>query len=163
LALTYTRNPQKSEEITQDVFLHLWEKRDELKAVKKFGVWLHVIARNMVISSTREKLRALAGGYQEFNNEDAAMETLLVPDRQVEYKESYQLLLKGIELLPKQRRQVFKMSRLEGLSNIEIAEKLQMHPVTVSQYMAKAIVFLKAYLHDHTGDLILAIVLMGGA
>ena len=129
--LTYTKNPQKSEEITQDVFLHLWEKRDELRAVKKFGAWLHVIARNMVISSTCEKMRALAGGYQEFNNEDAAMETLLMPDRQAGYKESYQLLLKGIELLPKQRRQVFKMSRLEGLSNIEIAEKLSMHPAMV--------------------------------
>ncbi len=159
--LTYTRNPETAEEITQDIFINLWNNREKLKEVNDFSAWLTIVARNNILSALRKRLQGLAGHTQlQDMPEDMLMETLLVPDKQAESKEFYQLLLKGIELLPEKRRAVFKMSRLEGLSNLEIAEKLQMHPVTVSQYMAKALGFLRAYLHSHTGNAVLAIVLI---
>jgi len=159
--LTYIRNPETAEEITQDIFINLWNKREKLKEVNNFSAWLTIVARNRILSGMRKRLQALAGHTQlQDMPEDMVMETLLVPDKQAELRESYQVLLKGIELLPEKRRVVFKMSRLEGLSNLEIAEKLQMHPVTVAQYMAKALVFLRTYLHSHTGDAVLAIVLI---
>ncbi len=161
LALTYTRNPETSEEITQDILLNLWKKREKLGDVNNFSAWLTTVARNRIISELRKRLKELID-QKELREmpEDLVMETLLLPDKQTELRESYQLLLKGIEMLPEKRKIVFKMSRLEGLSNLAIAERLQLHPDTVAQYLAKALAFLRTFLYTHTGDAILAIILL---
>ncbi len=159
-ALTYTHSPQASEEITQDIFLQVWLKRETLKEITNFSGWLHILARNKIISLMRVKVQELAGLSEVQSSHDNAIESILVPDLQAEHRQSYQLLLKGIEMLPEKRKAVFKMSRLEGMSNIEIAEKLQMNPVTVSQYLAKALGFLRSYLNNHTDEAILVVLMM---
>ena len=55
-ALTYTHDTQYAEEITQDIFTHLWLKRETLTEVQNFGVWLNVVARNQIISVMRSRL-----------------------------------------------------------------------------------------------------------
>lgn len=158
-ALTYTHSPQKAEEITQDIFLNVWNNRTILKEITDFNHWLKVVARNKIISALRVKLQDIAG---LDTTQDTTIEPLLVPDRQIEYREHYQILLKGIELLPEKRREVFKLSRLEGKSNLEIAQQLNIHPVTVSQYLAKSLAFLKTYLLEQEVSLFYGLLLLGG-
>ena len=158
-ALTYARSAQKAEEITQDIFLVVWNSRDKLPGLDSFAAWLHVVARNKIVSAMRQKVRQIAVG-DEYPKD--TIDPLLVPDQQLESREAYRLLLKGIDLLPEKRREVFKLSRLEGLSNLEIAEQLQIHPVTVGQYLAKALVFLKTYLNEYQINTIAAIIALGG-
>ena len=161
-ALTYTRSPQQAEEVTQDIFLLVWQQRLKLTEIDEFPAWLHVVARNKIISALRKKLLQLSQWNEVETNHPDLLETLLVPDKQAEYREARQLLLKGIEALPEKRRQVFKMSRLDGKSNTEIAESLQLHPVTVAQYLAKALTFLRAYLEERQIDAITAILILAG-
>jgi RNA polymerase sigma-70 factor (family 1) len=162
-AFTYTCSPQKAEEITQDIFLQVWNNRDKLKEIGHFHSWFKVVARNKIISALRGKLHEIAGLNEiQEDTTDTAIETLLVPDQQMEYRESYQILLRGIELMPEKRRAVFKMSRLEGKSNLEIADQLKIHPVTVSQYLAKSLIFLKMYLQEHEVEVVLGIILLSG-
>jgi RNA polymerase sigma-70 factor (family 1) len=162
-ALTYTHSPQKAEEITQEIFIQVWNNRNKLKEINHFHSWFKVVARNKIISALRGKLHEIAG-LNEIQEDvtDSVIETFLVPDRQMEYRESYQILLKGIEMMPQKRREVFKMSRLEGMSNLEIADQLNIHPVTVSQYLAKSLAFLKIYLQEHEVEVVLGLILLGG-
>ncbi|WEK38310.1 MAG: sigma-70 family RNA polymerase sigma factor [Candidatus Pseudobacter hemicellulosilyticus] len=162
-ALTYTHSPQKAEEITQDIFLQVWNNRAKLKEIADFEHWFKVVARNKIISALRGKLQEIAtlDAIGE-NNSNATIEPLLKPDLQAEYRESYQILLKGIELMPEKRREVFKLSRLEGKSNQEIAELLNIHPVTVSQYLAKSLAFLKTYLQEQEVGTMHCLLLLGG-
>jgi RNA polymerase sigma-70 factor (family 1) len=159
-ALTYTHSPQKAEEVTQDIFLQVWKNRHKLKEIIDFSNWFKVVARNKIISALRSKLQEIAG--LDTIREDSMIEPLLVPNLQAEYYESYQILLKGIELMPEKRREVFKLSRLEGKTNQEIAEQLHIHPVTVSQYLAKSLAFLKTYLQEQDVTLLHCLLLLGG-
>jgi RNA polymerase sigma-70 factor (ECF subfamily) len=159
-ALTYTHSPEKAEEITQDIFLQVWKNRDKLEAIVDFSHWFKVVARNKIISAMRGKLQEIAG--LDTVTEATTIEPLLKPDLQTEYRESYQILLKGIELMPEKRREVFKLSRLEGKSNQEIAAQLNIHPVTVSQYLAKSLAFLKTYLQEQDVNLVHCLLLLGG-
>lgn len=159
-ALTYTHSPEKAEEVTQDIFLQVWKNRTKLEEIADFLHWFKVVARNKIISALRGKLQEMAG--LDTVPETTTIEPLLIPDLQTEYRESYQILLKGIELMPEKRREVFKLSRLEGKSNQEIAAQLNIHPVTVSQYLAKSLAFLKTYLQEQEVNLLYCLILLGG-
>lgn len=161
-ALTYSHSPQKAEEITQEIFIQVWNNRNKLKEINHFQSWFKVVARNKIISALRGKLTEISGLSEiQEDTTDTVVETFMVPDRQMEYRESYQILLKGIEMMPEKRKEVFKLSRLEGLSNLEIADQLKIHPVTVSQYLSKSLAFLKTYLAEHEVEVVLGIILLG--
>lgn len=154
--LAYVKSVEKAEELAQDIFLKVWAVRNKLMGVDRFEDYLFVIARNTIYRSFRKKVQELVA----ITSDEA--ETDLVPDLQTEYRDSYQLLLRGIEQLPEKRRQVFRMSRLEGMTHEQISQALGIHKVTVAQYIVKSLSFLKSYLEEHTGDTILVIILLRG-
>jgi len=154
-SLAYLRSAQRAEEVTQDIFLKVWLNREKLTEVRSQENYLFILARNHLVNETRKRIDQLYG-----QPSAAEASTALTPDLQTEYKESYHLLLKGIELLPEKRKQVFKMSRLEGMSNERISTELGMHKDTVYQYITKALIFLRTYLREHSDDTALVILLL---
>ncbi|HEY4290762.1 MAG TPA: sigma-70 family RNA polymerase sigma factor [Puia sp.] len=152
--LVYLKSAPRAEEITQDVFMKIWTGREKLPEVRNLDNYLFIIARNHIFNEARKKINLIYGDVGE------RAETSFLPDLQTEYKESYQQLLKGIELLPEKRRQVFKLSRLEGLSNEQIATRLGIHKDTVYQYLVKALLFLRAYMQEHMGGTLLVLLLI---
>lgn len=155
--MSWLKSAEEAEELTQDVFLKTWKARDQLEGLDNFDNWLFIISRNAIVSAVRQKLRR--PGF--LRGQDGEAEALR-PDQWLEHRQHYQLLLTGIGLLPEKRQQVFRMSRLEGLTHEQIAERLGMHKDTVAQYIVKAVAFLKSYLQEHTGDTLLVIVLLAG-
>jgi RNA polymerase sigma factor (sigma-70 family) len=153
--LAYLKSAPRAEEITQDIFMKVWDTREKLPAVRNLDNYLFIIARNRIVNETRKKINLIYGPVEE------QTETASTPDLQTEYRESYQLLLKGIGLLPEKRRAVFKMSRLEGMSNEQIAATLGIHKDTVYQYLIKSILFLRDYMQQHMGDTLLLLLLLG--
>jgi len=153
--LVYLKSAPRAEEITQDVFMKIWTAREKLPEVRNLDNYLFIIARNHIFNEARKKINLVYGDVGE------RAETSFLPDLQAEYKESYQQLLKGIELLPEKRRQVFKLSRLEGLSNEQISTQLGIHKDTVYQYLVKSLLFLRAYMQEHMGDTLLVLLLIG--
>jgi len=149
--LAYLKSAPRAEEVTQDIFMKIWTTREKLPEVRNLDNYLFIIARNHIFNETRKKITLIYGQVEE------RAETSALPDLQAEYKESYQQLLKGIELLPEKRRIVFKLSRLEGLSNEQIAARLGIHKDTVYQYLVKSLLFLRAYMQEHMGETLLVI------
>lgn len=155
-SLAFVKSVPQAEELTQDIFMKVWRNRGKLSEVDNFENWLFILARNLIFDSFKAKVNSPP---QFAGSNDTE---LLTPDLQAEHRDTYQLLLRGIEQLPEKRRQVFRMSRLEGMSHEQIAEALGIHKVTVAQYIVKSLSFLKSYLEDHTGDTILVIILLRG-
>ena len=156
-ALSWMRSAEEAEELTQDIFLKVWHSRGQLAGVENFENWLFIVSRNTIVSAVRKKLSR-----PSFLQQQEQEENSLRPDLLSENRQHYQVLLNGIGLLPEKRQQVFRMSRLEGLTHEQIAERLGMHKDTVAQYIVKAVAFLKIYLQEHIGDSLLVIILLGG-
>lgn len=156
-SLAFVKSVPHAEELTQDIFMKVWRKREMLKEVEHFENWLFILARNMIFDSFKIKINCPL----QFAGIEAGVD-LMTPDLHAEGRDTYQLLLKGIEQLPEKRQQVFRMSRLEGMSHEQIAQELGIHKVTVAQYIVKSLSFLKSYLEEHTGDTILVIILLRG-
>lgn len=142
-ALTIVKSPQTAEEITQDIFLKIWQQKEKLSEVQSFKHYIYVVGRNQVISQLRKKM---AGQLEEPGD---ILEGRLMPDEQLQYKETYRLVLEGIGKLTPQQQLVFKMSRLEGLSYEEIGGRLGLSKNTVKGHMVLALNFLRIYFRDH--------------
>ena len=154
--LAWLRSAAEAEELTQDIFMRVWTSREKLKQVESFEDWLFIIVRNAAVSALRVKLSRPA-----FLEEQDAEEHRLRPDLRMEGRERYEILLEGIRLLPEKRQEVFRLSRLEGLTHEQIADRLGIHKDTVAQYIVKAVAFLRGYLREHLGDTFLVILLLG--
>jgi RNA polymerase sigma-70 factor (ECF subfamily) len=141
-ALAYTKSSSRAQEITQDVFLKIWYKRKSLPEIRDFKNYLFILSRHHIISAMRKKL-----GDFTCNDLLETPEGTLIPDQQLEYKETWNLILEGIEKLPTARKAIFKMSRLEGLSYEDIAEKRNISKNTVKEHIVLALNFLRTYIH----------------
>ena len=156
-ALSWMKSAEEAEELTQDIFLKVWHSRGQISKVDNFENWLFIISRNTIVSAVRKKL-----SQPNFLREQEMEENALRPDHLLENRQHYQVLLTGISLLPAKRQQVFRMSRLEGLTHEQIAEQLGIHKDTVAQYIVKAVIFLKSYLQEHIGNSLLVTILLAG-
>ena len=156
-ALYWMKSAEDAEELTQDVFLKVWKARGQINQVDNFEDWVFIISRNTIVSAVRKKLNR-----PNFLPEQELEENSWRPERLTENRQHYQILLAGINLLPQKRQEVFRMSRLDGLTYEQIAERLGIHKDTVAQYIAKAVSFLKGYLREHIGDDLLVIILLTG-
>lgn len=141
--LSYIKDPHYAEEITQDIFVAIWKNRDGLAAIEHFAAYLFKATRNKTISAFRQKLKAITVPVQDAL--DLAAEQ---PAETVEFQQLSETIIRGIELLPPRRQQVFKLSRLEGKTYDDIARQLNISRSSVNQHIVEALVFLRTYLRD---------------
>ena len=137
-----TKTRHTAEEIMQEVFLKLWQKREVLE-IDNPGGWLHRVASNLAYNYL--KRQALEGRLlSSLKNKPANLFSEI--DQQLDYKESKELIYKALSQLPDQQRKVYQLSLQEGLSRKEIADLLQISPHTVKNHRAKALQFIKNFL-----------------
>lgn len=136
----YTRSHYLAEEAVQLTFIRLWEKRESLSEEYTLSAQLYRIVKSTVIDLLRkEAARAITPV------PDTLPETISIPDssQATEQKHEVAQVMNAIETLPRIRKQVFKLSRLEGLSHKEIATELSVSPKTVETHITKAIRHLR--------------------
>ena len=140
----YITSNAESEEIVQDVFIKLWNSRSSLDEKKSLEGYLFMITRNTLFNYNRKTINeeslelTLLGSMEEsmqYNIEDE----LVAADLQ-------EFIDKLIEQMPAQRKKIFQMSREEGLSNADIAERLGISIKAVERAMTLALKFLRESL-----------------
>jgi RNA polymerase sigma-70 factor (family 1) len=127
-------------DILQDVFVKLWENRKNIKNVETFNAWIFTITKNTVVSYFREKIKLTE--FESRVREMATTESYLT-NTTAEYEDIKEKVEQLIEKLPEKRKQIFKLSREQGLSNKEIATEMSISIKTVEDHMMHAIRFLK--------------------
>lgn len=125
-----------AEDVAQNIFMKLWVNRHSLSPDQSLKNYLCVIARNEVINILKSK-------HSKSIILPSVMPEAHLYDRSTEewfnYSETNARLQKDIESMPAQRRTVFKMSRYEHLSNLEIAVKLNLSVRTVEKHIELAL------------------------
>ena len=139
-ALHLARQSEDAEEIVQEVFLKVWERRHQLDPDQNFDGYLFSIARNMVYNKARRRVYEFA-----FTQYVAAagQGTGCFTEETVAYHDLVKLLEETYATLPPIRRQVFVMSRVEGKSNTEIAQLLNTSNSNIENHLNKALKSIK--------------------
>lgn len=135
-----------SEEIIQDVFLRLWQSRQQLATVEHPGAYLYHMASNRTLDYIKRNARDVKLQYYAARWLAPAPDH---PDRQQDFREIDRLLKEAVTRLPAQRGKVYQLVREEGLSHAEIAERLQISKHTVRNHVAEALQEIRIYLREH--------------
>ncbi|MEM7373963.1 MAG: RNA polymerase sigma-70 factor [Bacteroidota bacterium] len=151
-ALRYVDDPAQADEVVQEVFAQLWEKRSTINIQSSLKSYLFRAVHNHCLNLIKhQKVRETYRTHVEANRAEFQVDET---DSMIEVdiKES---IMEGIASLPKQCAKVFRMNRLEGFKYREIAEKLGISQKTVEAQMAKAMRRMRVYLKDHLPLLLL--------
>ncbi|MCW1734359.1 RNA polymerase sigma factor [Anaerorudis cellulosivorans] len=137
---------EDAEEIVQESFIKIWEKREEFIEGYSFDAFLFKIAKNTFLNFTREKVnrRVFEDHFQLINEVESGK-----TDDYVIFKETREIIRLIIEGMPPRRREVFMMRKVEGLSRKEISEKLGISVITVDSQLLKANTYLKDELKKY--------------
>lgn len=144
-------SPEEAEEIVQEVFIRVWENRATLKEGLPFEAFIIRIAKNLIYNKAKRRVNehAYKAYYMQHTN------TLrLTTEEDVNFKTLASLTSRFIEQLPPQRKTIFTMSRMEGLTNKEIAAHLNVSVSTVENHINKALKSLKQHLYQHDVDML---------
>lgn len=141
-----------AEEITQDIFVQLWQEADTYTHIHSLPAWLYRISRNKSINILKEQLARLKREHifseeQEYYTESGAFEE---PNKREE------LLAYFLPLLPEKTRRVLELKLYEQLSNEEISKKLGISSHTVKNHLSNSYQQLRLHIARH-----LALVLLG--
>lgn len=142
-ALSFLKNEQEAEELLQDVFLKLWEIRANLDTSKNIKSFLFKICVNQMYDFIRHK--NIEQAYRDYSLHNYPADEENTWD-QVIYNDMLNNLEKLVAAMPEQRQRIFRLSKEEGLSNDEIATKLNLSKRTVENQLYRAISFLKERL-----------------
>ncbi|EGJ72014.1 RNA polymerase, sigma-24 subunit, ECF subfamily [Bacteroides coprosuis DSM 18011] len=148
------RNSEQAQDITQDVFLLIWEKRNQIDCDLNFDSYLLKIAQNMVYQTFRKNV--VRENYinslqiQELIVQSNSMEDNIDSDFLEEY------IMSLVEALPKSRRDIFLLYWKSGLNYKEIATQLSISDKTVATQVRRSIFYLK----EQIGNVALTILLL---
>lgn len=135
-----------SEEVTQDLFIKVWENRLVLMNVSSFKPYLYRAAKNLLLNYIRkEQLQTKVITHYQYHL-PAADETI---DEKIEYNQYYQITRNAVELLPEKRKQIFKLRSEDALTIDEIAAKLSISRSVVKKQWHKGVLFVREYLYKH--------------
>lgn len=148
IAANKTGDTEVAQELVQDAFLSLYRHKHNLKDDTSLGAYLYTALKNNILNHYRKE--STHKRYEAYMQRQAP-----VMDNSTEYnintRELELQLLEAIEKLPPQCKTVFKMSRMDGLSDKEIAARLDISLNTVEQHKRKALRILRLAFKDYLG------------
>lgn len=138
----YLNDKQESEELALDIFLYVWEHRQEIEVKISLKAYLFRAARNKCLNSLRDRRTSLS--LDELNDQGQ----LAVDPSSLEMEELTHLIEEAICSLPDRCQEVFRKSREENLSNQHIANEMQISIKTVEGQITKALKRIKEFLGE---------------
>jgi RNA polymerase sigma-70 factor (ECF subfamily) len=144
--LRFTRSRAMAEEITQEVFIKLWETRERVDPTLAFDSYLYRIARNHALNVVKRiQIENIVMGQLTHQ------QTLLgsATDSYLHYVECQTVIDKAIEMLPPKRQEIFRMSKLEYVQHDTIALRLDISKHTIKSQIVKASKFIRKYFQEY--------------
>jgi RNA polymerase sigma-70 factor (ECF subfamily) len=138
-SMNILRDEDDAREVVQKVFLGLWEKREELDLSSSLKSYLFTSVHNRSLNIIRDKRKFQSTGIPD---EEGTFDVSL----QIEAIELEEKIMDAIALLPEKCREVFELSRFEGLKYSEIADRLGISVKTVENQISKALKILREKL-----------------
>jgi len=143
-AMKYVSEPELAREIVQNLFVYLYENRSSLVITTSLHSYLYQSVRNRCLNQIKQ-WKTHKDHLERYRAEQDDAEDLEATIRENELEHA---IFKIIDSLPSQRQRVFNMSRVHGLSNSEIAAKLNISKRTVETHISHALKVLREKLGD---------------
>lgn len=135
-----------AEELVQRTFIKVWETKEFVNPDKSFISYLCTIAKNMLLNEyEHQTVQYIYHEYVKLNM--TGIDSMTEKEVEKDLLEEYIDIL--TENLPPKRREIFILSRKEGLSNKRISELLQISESTIETQLSKALSFMKTQLQKH--------------
>lgn len=150
IAYAMLKSEQAAEELVQDIFLKIWQQRNNLSLIEDFNAYLFIITRNQTLNALRSSFRQRR---REQEHSVPVHEPDNTSDDIIITKDYERFLQDAIKALPPQQQQVYRLSREKGLSREEIARLLKLSDNTVKTHLSKALKGIRAYLEVHIASL----------
>jgi len=152
--LKITDSKEAAEDVLHDIFLKLWTNREKLPEIEHLNPYIHRMAHNHAHNGLRKMAKETLmmaelekGSYYESSD----------PDDQLVRKEVRQFIHDAINKLTPQQKEVFRMSREDGLKHEEIAQRLNISILTVKKHMSDALNYLRKEISDSYGPYAVAL------
>ena len=133
------------DDILQEVFIKIWNNRANIRAVQTFNPFIFTITRNLLLNELRSRLN-------KQKIKDQILKVAIPEEFQafesVEFRELEATVDKVVAGLPERQREVFLLSRKEGLSHREISERLNISTKTVEYHITQSVSAIKTKLKE---------------
>jgi RNA polymerase sigma-70 factor (ECF subfamily) len=145
-ACKYFQDKDTAEEIVQDLFYKLWEKKETLVIRSSVRSYLYRSVYNNTMMLLREKNTRKTTNVLSLNSDMIPGDG---PDSTMETNELDQIVQSTLSSMPQKVRRIFEMSRFEGLKYKEIASRLFISIKTVEANMGKALKLFRQNLKEY--------------
>lgn len=146
-----------AEETTQELFVILWRKRNDLHEVRNMDQYVFRIARNLAINLLKKAATDSKLATQFYDGTIQHTSEVL---EKISHKEVQSLIDQAVAALPAQPRKVYLMSRREHMNYDEIAIATNLSRNTVKNHLQKALQEIRKYLIDHNYQPVIALMLV---
>ena len=152
--LRMVKNKDVADELVQELFIKLWDNRRKINLEKSFQSFMYTIAQNLVYNY-----------FRKVASDNNMIESLLL--RGVDYdpgaeeillnKEANALLQQAIDQLSPQRKQAFKLCKIEGRSYEEASQIMGVSVATINSHITQSLQTIKIYVLKHQDKTMLII------
>ena len=144
--LKHVKIPALAEDLSQDVFIKFWVKREHIHDVDNFDAWLYTLARNHLTDHYRKL--ATEKKYQQavWHHMERHSNVVLLDIYKKELEQEIESLL---DTLSPRQKEIYILSRREGLSLEEIASHLRISPNTAKNHLVQALKVIRNGLEGH--------------
>ena len=140
-----------AKDLVQDCFFELWKKRNSLKITSSISAYLFTIVKNKCFKHLqKEQLRFDKQNEIQWQLKQEELNFFMHSEKSILEFDIRDRLKKAMEKLPPKCAEVFHESRHNGLSNKEVAERLDVSVKAVEKHISKALKILRKELKDFT-------------
>ena len=144
--LRYIKQEADVDEIVQDVFFKIWKARSAIDIYSSFESFLFTVAYNSTISLLRKRTNEKK--YLDHLRERQQIEQSVDLIEEIQYNELNEKVKSLLNELTPRQKEIFQLSRYEGLSHDEIATKLNISANTVKHHLVAALSFLRSNIES---------------
>lgn len=140
----------EAEEVVQDIFLRLWQNRDNLINVEFPRKYIYVMTRNRTIdllTKIARDQRLMREVWNNLSEPDNVTEDIL------QAAETQKLINEAVDRLPEKKQTIFWLSRRDGLSHQQIAAQMNISVQTVKNSLTEILKQIKSFLAEHSEPL----------
>lgn len=134
-ALHFMGNPEEAEDVVQETFMSLWDKKEQIETIQSVKSYLYTAVRNNCLTRIRDA--------KPTTSLDILPDEQFAEEDQMKRAEMEARIWKMIDELPERRREIFLMAKRDGISYKEIAEQTGLSVKTVENHVFRAMQSLR--------------------
>lgn len=142
VALRYLKNKDLAEDCVQHVFIKLWENTKALNIDINVKNYLYTMTKNHILNQIRDNKETISLNYANAQQEISDKDDFI---KSMEEQQTIEVLLKGIESLPPQKKEVCLLKLEDDITNQKIADKMGISIHTVKSHYQESIKILRDY------------------